>query len=1155
VRRWLTALRHKHLMTTADDGDHRLEWTGERYVPELPGNIRLEHVHRYLLARELVKDRRVLDIACGEGYGADLLAGVAATVVAVDIAPDVLTHGFRRYRQPHLRFVAGGCTAIPIVDHSVDVVVSFETLEHLDQHDAMMREVKRVLSPDGFLIISSPDRREYSDVPGYQNPFHVRELYRDEFERLLASHFRSVALVGQRVKAGSVVGPLDRAETAFLSFDSRTRADKAVEGLQTPLYLIGVATDGQLPRIPTGLLDGGEFVWSSDHVSALRGLQEQHRSEFAQFGDSRNAQEAATATLRAELERHTALVTSLAAERARAEERTGWLQEEIDRRGSRITELDASLAQVLQISNEAHKALEETRKALDETRKALDEARTQIGELQLARGSGEEREADLTATISALQQSQAELAAKLDVIETSHSWRLTAPLRGVRRLMKSAPAVKPKPTGDRPINKDASHGQNPDGKHSSPHQPIDDTDSPPVAAGPSVPAAVPVHSERPSIVVVSHDAHFYGAQRVALFLAQTLSREMGYDVDVLLCGDGPLRTEFAAAGQVHEFFSAASTPEIQREIIGQLYGRGARIALCNTSCVGGVVHELKAAGFTVISLIHELPGLITQYGLEDSIATIACDADKVVFAAGVVRDRFVELTGMASDKAVVRPQGLLTKNRYAGRQADARRGLRTRLGLDENTRIVLAVGSAHHRKGPDLFVETGLSVMDQRRDVAFVWVGHKDGDGFADAWARVSAAGAEANFHFPGVIEDSDVFFAGSDVYLLTSREDPFPSVVLHALDAELPVIGFDNAGGFVELLRRDCGILVPYLDTGAMAAAVLQVLSNPTTSRRMTSVGKDIVSREFEFIDYVRDLVSLAQGPRVSVIVPNYNYAHYLPGRLRSILTQTYRPTEIIFLDDCSSDESLEVASTLLGRGGIPFRIISNESNQGVYHQWLRGIAEAIGELVWIAEADDDCSPRLLETLVPTFANSNVVLAYTQSTQVDDQGREIAPDYLGWTDDVHRTKWRQPYVRPGVEEIRDSLIIKNTIPNVSAVLMRKPNLAPIEAELLALRNAGDWLVYIHLLERGDLAFIPESLNYHRRHGRSVTIGRGGLNLMRETLLVQRRVLDRHSISPEIDRKRKAHLQSTYEYLGLNTGGPASYKDHEALRPLTVVAP
>ena len=249
-----------------------------------------------------------------------------------------------------------------------------------------------------------------------------------------------------------------------MSFDSRTRADKAVEGLQTPLYLIGVATDGQLPHVPTGLLDGGEFVWSSEHVSALRGLQEQHRSEFAQFGDSRNAQETVAVTLRAELERHTALVTSLAAERARAEERTGWLQEEIDRRGSRIAELDAALAQLLQVSNEAHKALDETRKALDETHQTLAEARTQIGELQAVRRSGEERESDLAATISALRESQAALAAKLDVIESSRSWRLTAPLRGVRRLIESAPAVEPKPTGNRAANKDTSHGQNPERK-------------------------------------------------------------------------------------------------------------------------------------------------------------------------------------------------------------------------------------------------------------------------------------------------------------------------------------------------------------------------------------------------------------------------------------------------------------------------------------------------------------------------------------------------------------------------------------------------------------------------------------------------------------------------------------------------------------------
>ena len=107
-------------------------------------------------------------------------------------------------------------------------------------------------------------------------------------------------------------------------------------------------------------------------------------------------------------------------------------------------------------------------------------------------------------------------------------------------------------------------------------------------------------------------------------------------------------------------------------------------------------------------------------------------------------------------------------------------------------------------------------------------------------------------------------------------------------------------------------------------------------------------------------------------------------------------------------------------------------------------------------------CSKRSCRRL----RSPDVVLAYCQSKQVDDAGREIAPDYLGWTEDVDRTKWRDAYVRRGVDEIRDSLAVKNTIPNVSAVLMRKPNLAEIENELLSLRNAGDWLVYVHLLEQ-----------------------------------------------------------------------------------------
>ena len=882
-------------MTTSHDGGRGLEWTGERYVPEVPGTIRLEHIHRYLLARDLVNGRRVLDIACGEGYGSDLMAGVAAQVVGVDIVPEVLEHARRRYRRPHLRFITGSCTAIPLASQCVDVVVSFETLEHHDQHDAMMREVKRVLQPGGLLIISSPDRREYSDIPGYTNPYHVRELYRDEFEALLTSHFRAVAVVGQRVRAGSVLSPVDQANTTtFTSTSSQDQGGPSVDSPKAPLYLIGVATDGQLPPIPTGLLEGGDFVWSEDQTRAVRELLDQHRAEMDQLYHSRAAQEAAAGVLRAELDRNTALVMSSTAGRAQAEERAGWFQEEVDRRGQRIGELEA--------------LLEATR-----------------GELHVTRETGR-------TAVAHLETIRAALEARLTTIENSYSWRLTAPLRGARRRVTSTlssssheTAIDTDPATD--LERNLSDGST----VSETPTPVPTTAEPPelaVIAQPPEPAtadaAAPAAStglaQRPSIVVVSHDAHFYGAQRVALFLAHTLAGEMGYAVDVLLCGDGPLKDQFATAGRLHDFFSEASTPEVQARIIRDLYDKGARIALCNTSCVGNVVHLLKNTGFRTVALIHELPGLIAQYGLEDSIATIARDADKVVFAADVVRDRFVEQTGLSTEKIVVRPQGLLTRNRYNGRRAEARRELRALLGLSEDMKIVLAVGSAHRRKGPDLFVQTGLALREKQTDVAFVWVGHKDGDGFTDAFQLVSDAGAESHFLFPGVIEDSDVFFAGADVYLMTSREDPFPSVVLHALDAELPVIGFDEAGGFVELLRRGCGILVPYLDTNAMADAVLQLLSDPAKGRRLSAVGKDIVSREFGFVDYVRDLVLLAQGPRVSVILPNYNYAHYLPVRLRSILAQTYRPTRSSFLMTAQPTEAWRSRRNCSGAVGFRF-------------------------------------------------------------------------------------------------------------------------------------------------------------------------------------------------------------------------------------------
>ncbi len=176
------------------------------------------------------------------------------------------------------------------------------------------------------------------------------------------------------------------------------------------------------------------------------------------------------------------------------------------------------------------------------------------------------------------------------------------------------------------------------------------------------------------------------------------------------------------------------------------------------------------------------------------------------------------------------------------------------------------------------------------------------------------------------------------------------------------------------------------------------------------------------------------------------------------------------------------------------------------------------------------------------------MMLAYSQSRQIDAEGRELAPDYLEYTADISRTKWQSSYVRPGPDEIRDTLAIKNTIPNVSAALMRRIDLASIEGPLVAMKNAGDWLLYAHLLERGQIGFVSEALNSHRRHPSSVTIGQGGLNLMRESLMVQRYVRERYRLTSDTERLMEASLQHNYEYLALGADGPRSFKEHPALK-------
>lgn len=258
-----------------------LPFTGERFIPGAAGEIWYEHWHRYHFAVPLAAGRRVLDIACGAGYGSALLARHAAHVTAVDIAPEPIAHARTVYAAvPNLAFEIGDCAALPLPDNAFDLVVSFETIEHIAAQDAFLDEIRRVLRPEGLLVLSCPNRAEYADARGAVNPFHVRELYREELAAMLEERFAHAAWFGQHVSFFSVLAPERDATTGEIFELHETDAANRRDGHAHPLYFIAIASSdaaalSRVPRPVSVLADAGEWV-RHDYQKVTRELHDAH---------------------------------------------------------------------------------------------------------------------------------------------------------------------------------------------------------------------------------------------------------------------------------------------------------------------------------------------------------------------------------------------------------------------------------------------------------------------------------------------------------------------------------------------------------------------------------------------------------------------------------------------------------------------------------------------------------------------------------------------------------------------------------------------------------------------------------------------------------------------------------------------------------------
>ncbi|WP_240386501.1 glycoside hydrolase family 99-like domain-containing protein [Asaia bogorensis] len=621
------------------------------------------------------------------------------------------------------------------------------------------------------------------------------------------------------------------------------------------------------------------------------------------------------------------------------------------------------------------------------------------------------------------------------------------------------------------------------------------------------------------LLLVGHDAFPAGAQMLLLAIGETLRCNHGIEITFILLGGGDLLGRYRQVGTVE--ILKPNTPA-GRERLQTLRNEGFTAALVNSAASSWLASDLTSAGINFTLLVHELPGMIRQHALEAPLATARLVARSVIVPGA-------QLTRLCPE-AIILPQGLYHPVVFS--DSDRRR-VRLAYGIGSNDLVVIGVGYGDIRKGFDLFLQLwqmirspafqptnapvagipdpgahGAKAPGSSRSIHFMWVGAIDESLTRALASDIEAAQATHFFHLPGRVEDVGPFLAAADLFTLTSREDPYPSVVLEALASGLSCMAFARNGMIPDLLdelRQEGDNAHAVIAPGDLPATAGWILSSPAISKAALSErkqrGKSLGER-FSFDRYVQQLLTLAVPdlPTISVVVLSYNYAQYLAARLATIFAQNYPVIEIIVIDDASSDGSAELAEKTASSFNRTIRLVRQTRQSGsVFNQWQLAAQLAQGEWLWIAEADDLCEPEFLSELAAVVGQTpQLTMAFCDSRSIDRDGVSISPDYKGYYHRYVGHDFDRDLLMDGEHFVRHCLSSCNLILNVSAALFRRSAfevaMANCRADLDNFRLAGDWRLYIELLLQpgAQIAYLAKPLNIHRRHARSVT---GALDL------------------------------------------------------------
>jgi glycosyltransferase involved in cell wall biosynthesis/ubiquinone/menaquinone biosynthesis C-methylase UbiE len=789
-----------------------MQFTGEHFTPEMHGNIELERIHRYLLACEIASGKIVLDIASGEGYGSAMLAKNAIKVIGVDISRDAIYHARKKYKRNNLEYLIGECAGIPLDDSSVDLVVCFETIEHHDQHDDMMQEIKRVLRPDGSALISSPDKYRYSIETAYNNPYHVKELYDYQFKNLIKKYFVNSLFFGQRVVYGSSIFS-DSLSTPIKSYSQNGDNIESSSGITKPIYWLALASDVDQPSVASGFfeqpIENSEIFHTWNGVVAERNAQIDNLTRAVTEQDAQN----------------------------------GNLTRAVTNRDNQIAKLKCC---------ETELAILRATKLI-RLRDAI-----AIGPWRLR------KIARIAYLLIAFTTPRCVKRIILPIIKKIPGNPIKAKQLSSEPVFDKALYLHLNPdiaaAGIDPYEHYVRHGKA-EGR---------------IGYKPNVEIRGSLDlldASRETVLVVSHEGSRTGAPVLGYNLVREFLKR--YNVVALFLGaGGPVMEECLAAGAVVAGpipfqWRGLLSELVAKEIADQF---SIKFAIVNSIESRYVLPALAHCYIPSVTLIHEFAAYTRPHGV---FLEAVYWSGQTVFSARITRDNArSEYMELAEREFPVIPQGRCVVPERVNDQkmlveAEVIRRTMRPAGFPSDGVVILGAGSVQLRKGIDLFLECASRVCRNAPDLScrFVWIGKgydPDMDGAYSVYLadQISRADLEGHVYFLNEVSDLAAAYTLADLFLLTSRLDPLPNVAIDALTEGLPMVCFDKTTGIADILNEQGlgeACVATYLDTECMSRKVIALARSKELRERIGAKSAQIATSIFDMESYVAQLEDLA--------------------------------------------------------------------------------------------------------------------------------------------------------------------------------------------------------------------------------------------------------------------------------------------------------